>query len=68
MKSTLLRALGGLIVLLGLAAMALGSIWAPPTLEWVYGVPIVFPFDLLVPFAPIFAIALGTGLWVRSRS
>jgi hypothetical protein len=55
------------MVALGLLALAFGSLWAPRTLALVYDNGISWPFDAPIPFLPIFAIALGAQLLVKSR-
>jgi len=52
---------------LGLIGIAVGSLWAPDALSFVEREGVGWPFDLLVPFLPIFLIAAGADLMVRSR-
>jgi hypothetical protein len=58
---------GTATVALGLIGIAIGSLWAPSALGFVESNGIKWPFDLLVPFLPIFLTAAGAGLIVRSR-
>ena len=58
---------GCVLVALGVLAVAFGSVWAAPALEPFDGNPVIGPFELLVPFLPIFLIALGAFLLVKSR-
>jgi hypothetical protein len=61
-------------MILGVAAMgtgvfgiAFGSLWAPTALAWFDSNDFVRRFELVVPFLPIFLIAIGAFLAVRSR-
>ena len=63
-----LRLCGGAALVAGIVSIPLTSLWAPPALEFVYDGPVSWPFDALVPFLPVFTIAFGALLLVRSRS
>lgn len=62
-----LKISGVATIVAGVAAVAFGSLWAPRALEIVYDGPVSWPLDSLVPFAPVFAIALGAQLLVKAR-
>ena len=51
----------------GLAGITVGSLWAPQALRFVDSSYVIWPFDQLAPFLPIFLMAAGANLLVRSR-
>ena len=51
----------------GVFGIAFGSLWAPTALAWFDSNDFVRRFELVVPFLPIFLIAIGAFLAVRSR-
>ena len=51
----------------GIFGVSFGSIWAPTALELVASNELAQKFELALPFVPIFLIALGAFLAVRSR-
>ena len=58
---------GKSFVLLGLAGIGLGSIWAPPTLAFFASYQFAQKFELIIPFLPIFLILLGAFVLNESR-
>jgi hypothetical protein len=62
-----LKASGVAAVLVGVLAIAFGSSWASRTLELFSASPIGWVFETFVPFLPIFLIAFGALLLVKSR-
>jgi hypothetical protein len=52
---------------IGIFGVGFGSIWAPTALELVAGNALAQKFELALPFTPIFLIALGAFLAIRSR-
>jgi len=58
---------GALAVVVGLVAIAFGSIWASGTLELFSRSSIGRALELFVPFLPIFLITFGAFLLVKSR-
>jgi hypothetical protein len=67
-------ALRALCMVLGVAAVgtgvfgiAFGSLWAATALAWFDSNDFVRHFELAVPFLPIFLIAIGAVLAVRSQ-
>ncbi len=62
-----LKICGAGAVGVGLLAIGFGSFWASQTLELVSSSSIGRAFETLVPFLPIFLIAFGAHLLVKSR-
>jgi hypothetical protein len=54
-------------VVVGLAAIAFGSFWASDSLELFSRSSIGRALELFLPFLPIFLIAFGAFLLIRSR-
>ena len=52
---------------MGIFGIAFGSFWAPTALAFFAGREVVQNFELIVPFVPISAIALGAYLAVQAR-
>ncbi len=63
-----LKISGAAAVIAGVLAIGFGSFWASRTLELVSSSSIGRAFETLVPFLPIFLIAFGAFLLVKSRS
>ena len=63
----LLMILGAAAVGMGVFGIAFGSLWAPTALALFARNEVAQHFELVVPFLPIFLIALGAVLVVRSR-
>lgn len=66
-RRTLLMLLGAAAVGAGIFAIAFGSLWATAALDLFGENEAVRHFELVVPFLPIFLIAIGAHLVVRSR-
>ena len=62
-----LKISGASAVAVGLLAIGFGSFWASRTLELFASSSIGRAFETFVPFLPIFLIAFGAFLLVRSR-
>ena len=58
---------GAAAVGMGIFGIGFGSFWAPTALELFAGNEVVEIFELAIPFSPIFLIALGAFLAVKSR-
>jgi hypothetical protein len=65
---------GLLVVVIGLAASGFGSIWSPLVYAYLFDFKIIefidsfMPYFPLVPFYPVFLLALGAFLMAKSRS
>ena len=57
----------GVVVVVGLVAIAFGSLWASDTLELFSGSSIGRALELFVPFLPIFLITFGAFLLIKPR-
>ena len=64
---TVLTMAGLVAVGIGLLGVSLGSFWAPMALDLFSSNDVARHFELIVPFLPIFVIALGAALAVGSR-
>ena len=62
-----MRISGAAAVAVGVLAIAFGSYWASQTMTFVSSNLPGALFDTFVPFLPIFLIAFGAFLFVRSR-
>ena len=62
-----LKISGAAAVVVGVLAIAFGSIWASRTLKLFSSSSIGVVFETLVPFSPILLIAFGAFLLVKSR-
>ena len=62
-----LKISGAAAVVVGVLAIAFGSVWASRTLELFSSSSIGVLFETLVPFFPILLIAFGAFLLVKSR-
>ncbi len=61
-----LRIAGAAVVILGVLGLGLGSIWAPMALEFLSDDAIGIVYGILVPFVPVFLIAIGALLFTKS--
>jgi len=64
---SLFMIVGGASAGTGVFGITFGSIWSPTVLGFFAERPVLQNFELVVPFLPIFLIALGASLFVRSR-
>lgn len=62
-----LKVSGAAAVVIGVLGIAFGSLWATQTMELFASSAIGLVFESFVPFLPIFLIAFGAFLLVRSR-
>jgi hypothetical protein len=62
-----LKVSGAAAVVIGVLGIAFGSLWATRTMELFASSAIGRVFESFVPFLPIFLIAFGARLLVKSR-
>ncbi len=62
-----LKISGAAAVVVGVLAIAFGSVWASRTLELFSSGSIGVVFETLVPFLPILLVTFGAFLLVKSR-